>query len=283
MNRRKNRTKADTDGTLEPALPETRRRNAALITGITALATLLHAVLNRSPAEAYVLWILAAFISATVIRARNPANNLRIDRLTAWTALLCAALIAARFPQVADGWIVWIGIGSLLAWFCGAALAARLSAATLLFTVLVPSIGYFYTLLSFPLSRISTALTVALLRLFGIASTFDNAVIYLGEKQIAVTAACSGIDLLAALLLVGWLLVYFRHDRFWLRLTHYLTLLPIIILCNALRLVIVILAYKTVGEAAFNNTLHSALGIGVVIFSSLLLFAVGSLFPERRS
>lgn len=250
---------------------------AALIMGSTALISLIKVIIEDSPSEAYVLWLLAALIVVFTIKKHRPVKS-RMDMPAAWIALVAAILLTVLFPNLPQSWPVWIGICSAIAWGAGAALAGKLSPAVFLFTVMVPSVDSLYTLLSFPLSRISTALTVAVLRLFGVTCSYDNAIIFIGEKQIAVTAACSGIELLAVLLLIGWVTAYFTHKRFLVRLAHYLTLLPIIIITNSLRLVILIALYLVIGDRAFDLTLHKLLGYGVVVASTLLLFSVGGLF-----
>lgn len=258
-----------------------RRLYAALIIGAVALAVLIKLVTAQSPAEAYVLWILAAFISFVTVRS-NPSPESRTDKPVACVLLTAAILLAAVLPDLPN-WTIWLGICSALAWYSGAATALRLSGAALIFTVFAPAVGYLYTLLSFPLSRISTAVSVFILRLFGINCAHENAVIFLGSDRIAVTAACSGIDLLAALLLLGWIVVYFEHRNPLTRTVHYLTLLPIIIFCNSLRLVIVIAWSLVIGESAFGTPVHVTLGYAVVVGSVLLLFAVGKLFPTPET
>jgi exosortase len=259
-----------------------QRLYAALILSGTALTALAKGILEGSAFEAYVLWVLAALISFFTIRHSLP-DRTRFDQPVAWVLLAAALLLAILFPSHPPCWPIWLGICSALAWGSGAALAGKLSPAVFLFTVLVPSIDYLYTLLSFPLSRISAALTVAVLHVFGVTCSYDNAIILIGEKQIAVTAACSGIELLAVLLLIGWAVVYFTHRRGLIRVAHYLTLLPIIIGTNALRLVIVISLYLAVGDRAFNLTLHHLLGYGVVAVSTLLLFSIGTLFSSMET
>ena len=96
------------------------------------------------------------------------------------------------------------------------------------------------------------------------------------------TSACSGIELLEAMLLLGWIVVRLEHKRYLTRLVHYLTLLPIIILCNTLRLVFVIGLSCFIGDRAFDNTLHVWLGYAVVIASVGILLGVGKLFGQME-
>lgn len=257
--------------------------SASGITSATALVCLIRMIAGNSPDEAYVLWLLGAVSAFFTIKNHRPSSS-RMDLPAAWGALAAALLTALLLPSAPRSWPLWLGLCSVLAWSSGALLAVKLSLSVLIFTVFIPAFDYLHTLLSLPLSRTSTALTSTLLRFAGLKSSYDRSILLLGDNRIAVTAACSGIELLSALLLLGWLIVYFEHKRFLIRLAHYLTLLPIIILCNSLRLVLVASLSLVIGDRAFNNTLHSLLGYGVVIASTLLLFGTGRLFkaPEDK-
>lgn len=142
---------------------------------------------------------------------------------------------------------------------------------------------YLHLLLSSPLSKICAALTVLLLQAVGVECSLDQAVIFTGKDHVAVTAACSGVELLEAMLLLGWFVVYFEHRNFWMRLLHYLTLLPAILLANTLRLTVVILLSFRIGERAFHDPVHSLLGYCVVISAMLLLFLTGKLFKQEET
>lgn len=255
----------------------------AAVPAIAAAGSLAELATGRISSEAYVLWALGCVISALVIRDSLPARDHR-QHLVAWAVLIAAVLLAVLYPALPRGWVVWLGLCSAIVWGAGMLTAVRLSIAMLIFSVFVPSFEYIYTLLGFPLSRISASLTVFLLRAAGISCGYDNAIIFLGTNRIAVTAACSGIELLTVLLLIGWLIVYFEHKLFHIRLLHYMTLLPLIILCNSLRLVFVISLSLVIGEKAFGDTLHMITGCGVVIASMLLLVCIGPLFnPAEKS
>lgn len=262
-------------------LPAGKYLRPATVPAIAAAGSLAELAAGRSPAEAYVLWVLGCVISALVIRDSLPAPDHR-KKPAAWVFLITAVLLAVLYPELPRGWAVWLGLCSVITWRASMLTAVRLSIAMLIFSVFVPSFEYIYMLLGFPLSRISASLTVFLLHAVGIPCGYDNAIIFLGTNRIAVTAACSGIELLTVLLLLGWLIVYFEHKRFHIRLLHYLTLLPLIILCNSLRLVFIISLSLVIGEKAFGDTLHMFTGCGVVIASTLLLVCIGPLFNSAE-
>jgi len=234
------------------------------------------AIYNGEPAGTYVLWLLGALMSFFALK-NTPAVNSITGKLTAWPLIAAAIAIWWWLPHKLSYPFMLTGL-AVICYYAGIKMAAKQSVSLFIFTILLPSMSFLYVLLSFPLSRICAMFTVAILRLFGINCSNDLAVIYVGGNHIAVTSACSGIELLEAMLLVAWIVVYFSHKKMLTQVTHYLTLLPIIILCNTLRLVIVSILSIWIGAAAFNNVLHVVLGYAVIVASMLLLLGCSKLF-----
>jgi hypothetical protein len=58
-------------------------------------------------------------------------------------------------------------------------------------------------------------------------------------------------------------------------------LIPSIIIANAIRIVLTIVLYKTIGEVVLNNTWHEGLGYAQVVLTVALFFLVGCLLPEN--
>ena len=135
--------------------------------------------------------------------------------------------------------------------------------------------------LSYPFRMVSTVLSVGFLQMFGMEIHNDMTTIRLEGLDIAITDACSGIQQFEAMILVAfWLLFAWPRSFFW-RCVHYLFLIPSIILANAIRIIVTILLYKTIGETALNNTWHVGLGYAQVVIAVALFFLVGSHLPEN--
>ena len=135
--------------------------------------------------------------------------------------------------------------------------------------------------LSYPFRMLSTVLSVGSLRLFGMEIENDGTTIMIENLNIGITDACSGIQQFEAMILVGfWLVMIWKRPFFW-RCIHYLFLIPSIILANAIRIVLTVVLYKTIGEAVLNNTWHEGLGYVQVILAVALFFLIGTLLPEN--
>ena len=134
--------------------------------------------------------------------------------------------------------------------------------------------------LSYPFRMVSTVLSVGFLQLFGMHIENDNTTIRIEGLDIAITDACSGIQQFEAMILVAfWLVMIWKRPFVW-RCVHYLFLIPSIIVANAVRIVLTIVLYRTVGEVVLNNTWHEGLGYAQVVLTVALFFLVGCLLPE---
>lgn len=129
--------------------------------------------------------------------------------------------------------------------------------------------------LSFPMSRICAFAAGWLLKLLGVKVAVDMAMISIGDEMVAVTAACSGIELLEVVMLLGWFVVFRWKTSNWIRITEYLLLLPFVIICNTIRLVVVILLYLRYGAVAFQDPWHTLFGYLVLAAVLLLMLFVG--------
>ena len=134
--------------------------------------------------------------------------------------------------------------------------------------------------LSYPFRMVSTVLSVGFLQIFGMHIENDNTPIRIEGLDIAITDACSGIQQFEAMILVAfWLVMIWKRPFVW-RCVHYLFLIPSIIIANAVRIVLTIVLYKTIGEVVLNNTWHEGLGYAQVVLTVALFFLVGCLLPE---
>ena len=237
----------------------------------------------RGTAGAFVLWLLGVLMGFSALREAVP-RPFRYDSAAAWSLLALGVAAAFYSPAVPAVWALWLGVCALCAYSGGIYMLLRLALPSFLLVVVAPSAGFLYLLLSFPLSRLCTVLTVGMLRISGVDCGFEQAIIFIGGNRVAVTSACSGIELLEAMLLLGWLIVHFEHRTLPVRFAHFLTLLPIVVLSNTLRLVLVILLSLAIGNRAFEEPLHTIFGYGVVICSALLMVGVGRYFRrwERK-
>lgn len=98
--------------------------------------------------------------------------------------------------------------------------------------------------------------------------------IQIGQYQLLVAAACSGLNSLISLSAISLFYVYMRHQLDW----HYaaflmLAILPVAIFANLVRVLILILLTYHAGESAAQGFLHNFAGITMFVTALLTIFA----------
>jgi exosortase len=205
--------------------------------------------------------ILILFFLSFVFLRFSPDNSLRsfadtIPAMLFFTALFC----------------FWGGIRSTLVFILP----------ILICTMVIPNRDLLALLLSYPLRLLSTIISVESLQRFGCNIEYHLTSIRLPDAGIAITDACSGIDQLEILLLLGYLLVKMQHRRKRWAFLHYLFILPTVVLANAIRITITVLLFYRFGQRAFADPVHLALGYLLVIAVVFLLWSIGPLFPDSE-
>lgn len=136
--------------------------------------------------------------------------------------------------------------------------------------------------LSYPLRLMATFLAVGVLKLCGVAVAVDRTLMTVGEKGqgIAVTDACSGLEQLGALILVGAVFAWMMQKGLGWRLFHWGMILPSLILSNALRLVVTVLLYNGMGEVILGDAWHHGLGYAQSVLVLVFLWLFGLLIQR---
>jgi exosortase D (VPLPA-CTERM-specific) len=130
-------------------------------------------------------------------------------------------------------------------------------------------------LINFPLSLklrlISSQLGVAFLHLVGMSAYREGNIIDLGFTQLQVVDACSGLRYLYPLIIMGILLAYFFRASMWKRLLLVLSVLPLTIFMNSLRIAATGILYRFMGASAAEGFFHGFSGWFVFMFALAFL------------
>ena len=135
----------------------------------------------------------------------------------------------------------------------------------------------FVLALSYPLRLMATWLSVGCLKIFGVPVQAERTLIILEAEglEIAVTDACGGIEQLFGLVLVGGLFAFIMQRRLVFRLMHWATILPCVVLANALRLIATVLLVRAFGEVILNDAWHLGMGWAQTVLAVVLLWLFG--------
>ncbi len=262
--------------------------NIGLITilVITAVYSLIASIQMHQEVESIIiLWSLAVGMCALTVchRIKIKTTIHPHDIILSWIFLLCAGSTLLLTAYINDSLAIQISLlllmGACLARFANYSTVFKLLPAGVIFLLLLPNSAYLNSLISYPLRLICSHLTCFTLKLCAVDITCDATILRLGAEKIAVTTACSGIAQLEAMFLIAWIITVVVHKRLICRISHWLLLLPIVILLNSLRLTITLLLYLGFGEVAFNNTVHITLGYAMVAAVTIVFWTCRSLIP----
>ncbi|MFS0735479.1 exosortase V [Sphingomonas sp. 1P06PA] len=135
------------------------------------------------------------------------------------------------------------------------------------------------------LQLLITKAAVAVTSFFGLPVAFSGTALFIGPYELLVAAACSGMNSLFSLLAIGLFYIFLRHRADW----RYAALLaalviPIAILTNLIRVLILVMITHWFGDAAAQGLLHEAAGMMmffVALFALMGVDAVLSPFRDR--
>lgn len=153
----------------------------------------------------------------------------------------------------------------------------------LLLLFMIPLPEQIYAALTLPLQLVVTRISVTLISWGGIPVINDGNVIHLPAQSFQVVEACSGLRSLTSLLLLGAVLGYFTLRSGLLRLLLFSAALPVAILVNIARVVVLMVASYFFSLDLTEGTPHTLLGLGVfaLALGLLLLLQKGLVRWER--
>ena len=128
---------------------------------------------------------------------------------------------------------------------------------------------------------------VGLLHLAGYPIGGEGVRIYIGQYELLVAAACSGLNSIISLSAISLFYIYIRHQAEW-RYAAMLVLLivPIALLANFVRVVLLILVTYHFGEATAQGFLHNFAGIVMFTVALVTIYvadeAIRRLWLRRR-
>lgn len=116
---------------------------------------------------------------------------------------------------------------------------------------------------------------IAILHALGYPIAGQGVMIYVGQYELLVAAACSGLNSIISLSAISLFYIYMRHEAEW-RYAAFLVLLivPVALIANLARVMILILLTYHAGDAVAQGFLHNFAGIVMFAVALLTIFAL---------
>ncbi len=203
----------------------------------------------------WLLWHEGAFVT------RRPGH---LGAACGWIALVGAVMVFAAI--IGKLWLQWaasyLGLLGVLYACIGRDAMRRLWFPLCYLMFLVPPPQGIIVPLTRALKLGIADWSVSLLAAAGYEVAKSGASLFIDSYELVVAAACSGLNSLVSLLAVGLFYVYLRHRANW----HYAALIgvlivPVALLANLLRVVILLLITHYAGIEVAQGVLHDATGL----------------------
>jgi len=176
------------------------------------------------------------------------------------------------FLQPLDGWTIPIWVAGavllLLGWQC-----LKWSLPSIVFLWFMVPIPYSAERwLSLPLQRVATKLSTASLQMLGQPAISEGNTIWLGDHQLFVAEACSGMRIFIGISALSFAYVLFARWNWWQKLLVLIITIPVAIVANVTRIVVTGLLYQFVSGDAAHSFGHDFAGLVMIPFAAGLFW-----------
>ena len=214
----------------------------------------------------------------------------RVEAAIGWT-LLVVGLLTYAIGRSQD--ILLFEVGSQIPVILGVLLitlgtkAARALWFALFFLLfIVPLPGFVVDAATGPLKEYISVIAEQVLYAAGYPIARSGVMLTVGQYQLLVADACSGLHSMFSLSAMGLLYLYLmRHTSLARNLIIMAAILPIAFVANVIRVMVLILVTYHMGDEAGQGFLHGFAGIMLFIIGLLFLFlldwVLGFIFPDR--
>lgn len=204
-------------------------------------------------------------------------------------ALFLPCLLIYALARVTDileieGFMMYGALVAVFYAYCGEKVLRLLWFPLVYFLFLFPPPDTVVAMVTQPLKLGISAVAVDLLRALGYPIANAGVMIQVDQYQVLVAAACAGLNSLISLSAIGLFYVYIRHNANWrYALLLMLAIVPVAILANFVRVLVLILITYHFGDAAAQGFLHDFAGLTMFAVAVLGIFGVDALAaPLRR-
>lgn len=149
-----------------------------------------------------------------------------------------------------------------------------------LFFAFPPPETVIYTL-TLPIKVAISDAAIAVLQLFGLPIGGTGVMIQIGQYQLLVAAACSGLNSIVSLSAITLFYIYLMHrGEHRIQAILLLFVLPVAIAANFLRVLILILLTYYGGEAVAQGFLHDLAGVTIFVLALMLIFLIDKVLEK---
>jgi exosortase B len=148
----------------------------------------------------------------------------------------------------------------------------------------IPLPGWLLDSLTLPLKYLVSDVVTAIMSRLGYPIVQVGVTLYIAQYQLLVEDACAGLNSIISLTAMSLFYIYLLHNASWrYALILFALVLPIAILANVVRVIILVLITYYLGDEMAQGYLHDGAGLVTFVSALLLIFLVDwILTPLRR-
>jgi exosortase D (VPLPA-CTERM-specific) len=224
--------------------------------------------------------LLLPVLSAYMIwRQREDLKQLPFTGSWVGLALIAAGLVLRVIGQATtmatfEHFAFLLVIYGLVLSLTGPAVFRRLWMPLLILVFAVPLPSFLNNPLSLQLQLLSSELGVWVIRAAGISVVLEGNIIDLGNYQLEVAEACSGLRYLFPLMTLAFIVACGFQGRLWKRFVIFFSSIPITVVMNSLRIGFIGITVDRFGPQMAEGELHGFEGFCVFLLSTAALVLV---------
>lgn len=260
----------------------------SLLTAIMYIPTFAWMVERWTVADTYYSHgFLVPLISGIIVwQKRKELANIKPEGISSgWLFFIFGILIhlisAAWEVYFSSGFSLLLVLTGLILLFFGREFLRKILFALLFLIFMIPLPMVLISNLSFRLKILASQISVFIVKnLFGMPVIREGSVIKTAQTYLVVEDPCSGIRSLIALIALGVLMAYFSKLTKSKKIILFLSSIPIALLSNIFRIVVLILVSEIYGAQVATGKFHDVMGILVFVFAFLGLASVQKLLEQ---
>ncbi|MGB7407658.1 MAG: exosortase V [Pontixanthobacter sp.] len=195
----------------------------------------------------------------------------------AMLAVLVPVTVFARVTQIVEleGYLMYATLLVVLYSVVGLEVMKKMWFPLFYLAFIFPPPESIVAIITVPMKMWLSVAAIGFLDLFGYPIAGEGVRIYIGQYELLVAAACSGINSIISLSAISLFYIYMRHQAEWrYALLLVLLIVPVAIIANFFRVLILILLTYHAGEAAAQSFLHDFAGIVMFAIALATIFAL---------
>jgi exosortase len=189
-------------------------------------------------------------------------------------SIVIRAVGAWAYFDALDGWSIPIWIAGVVWLFFGWKIFAWSAPVIAFLWFMVPLPFRIEQGLSYPLQRLATKISTFVLQCLGQPALSEGNTILLGDAQLNVEQACSGMRIFLGIAALAFAYMIVVRRSWWERVLLLLAALPIALIANSSRIVVTGLLYQMVSGEAARHFSHDLAGWVMIPFAALLFALV---------